>query len=303
VVVGLDGRVFLEESGAGNVFAFDLATGDQKWMQSTLGSGFNPVTALDRDNVLYSSTNYGMFFSIDTESGAVRWKTQLSGVLSPPVIAGPNVAFVGSNAYGFFAVDTAQHKQKWHFDVPDAGDTSSAPAVSGGVVYTVDAKNQLLYALDASTGTKRYGVPIAALPKGSPVVGVDAVYVATDAGIYAFDPVTGAPKWQQQPATPSVQPALLAYGDLASSTLAGHAFVLDRTTGMELRSLELGAKVAAPPIVDADDTAIYATDKGTVAIAKTWIKKWDSPLVGTVILATARVVILPPGQTFGEIGP
>jgi outer membrane protein assembly factor BamB len=301
-LVGRSGVVFLEESGQGNVYAFDLATGEQKWQAQTLGSGFNPVTALDRDNVLYSSTNYGMFFSIDAATGAVRWKTQLSGVLSPPVISAPGLAFVGSNAYGFYAVDLVAQKQKWHFDVPAIGDTSTAPAVANDVVYAVDSKNQLLFAIAAADGTKKFAVPIAGAPTGSPVVGVDAVYVATSLGITAFDPETGAFKWQK-PAVPVVQPALLAYGEVVSATTTGHAFVLDRTTGDELRGADLGGDVQLAPIVASDDLVIYTTSTGTVALANGETPAWSSKLFGTIVLGDGRVIVMPNSQTFGVIGP
>jgi outer membrane protein assembly factor BamB len=301
-LVGPSGVVFLEESGEGDVYAFDLTTGAQRWLTQTHGSGFNPVTALDREGVLYASTNYGMFFSLDSATGAVKWNTQLAGVLSPPVISAPGVAFVGSNAYGFYAVDLALHQGKWHFDVPATGDTSTAPAVSNGVVYAIDSKNQLLYALDAASGTKTFAVPIAGAPNGSPVVGVGAVYVATAQGIAAFDPATGALAWQH-PAGAVVQPALLAYGQIVSATPGGHAFVLDRTTGTEIRGAELGGVVQRAPIVTTDDVVIYATDQGTVAIASDGTPAWRSGYAGPIVLGDGRVVVMPASTTFGVIGP
>src|SRR5262249_35368770 len=155
----------------------------------------------------------------------------------------PGTAYIGTNAFGFYAIDTVAQKEKWHFDVPDTGDTSTAPAVANGAVYCVDATNRLLYALDTTDGSKKFGVPIAAAPTGSPVVGIDDVYVATEEGVIAFDARTGAVHWRQTPATPSVQPALLAFGDLVSSTRDGHTFVIDRKTGEQRRPIALDGDI------------------------------------------------------------
>ena len=306
-VVAAGNHVVVQESYAGVISSFDAKTGMQLWTYTgTAGSGIEPTPVIDSHGVLYATTNYGKLFALDVVSGMELWTLQLGGAFSAPVIGPPGTVYYGSNGpYGFYAVDTEMRKQRWHYDVPNMGDAVTAAAIGNGRIYFVDTKNSRLFALDAATGAHVYDVAVDGTAVGSAVLGVDTLYVATKtSGIEAFDAATGTLVWQHGTSAAVVQPALLANGEIVSSTVDGTAFVLRRSNGDELYSVPLGGNLVGSPTIDRDETAFFPTDKGVVAIAtKTRVVQWQSALVGPIVLADQKLVVLPAHNTLSVIGP
>jgi outer membrane protein assembly factor BamB len=214
-----------------------------------------------------------------------------------------NVYF-GTETYGVFAVDTATRADKWHFDVPGGGRVA-ALAYAAGRLYFVDTLASYLFALDATSGEQVFAVPITGGALGSPVIGIDAVFVATSTrGIAGFDPDSGNVRWQQ-PSTGAavVQPALLANGDLVTSSSGGLAQVIDRATGLARRSFAVGGTVTRPPIVAADDTTHFSTSAGIVAVDPTRGEiVWQSSFSGQFALGDRAMVVIPVEGQFAVIG-
>jgi outer membrane protein assembly factor BamB len=303
--VGAGNQIIVQENSAGDVLDFDGASGSPGWsFLDADGSGLEPVPLIDNQNLVYLTTNYGKLYVASAQTGAFQWDLQLAGAFSAPQMGAPGILYYGSqNPYGFYAVDVVARKQAWHFDVPDAGDATTAPALANGLVYFVDTKNSRLFALDASSGAPVIDVPVAGGAVGSPVIGVEFVYVATRMnGIAAFDATTGAARWQAPTNTNVVQPALLASGAVVASSTDGNAFVLDRATGATEHLAALGGTVNAPPIVDAADTVYFATSAGTVAVSQALAPVWTSPLTGRIALGDREVIVLPSANTLAIIG-
>jgi outer membrane protein assembly factor BamB len=307
-VVSASGTIIVQEV-VGQVHAFDGSSGLQVWTSPAASAAVEPFPIIGADGMLYTATSNGQVYGRNLTTGAVAWTLQLAGSFSAPVMDAPGSFYFGAGPnYGFYAVDTATQAQKWHFGV--TGDVSeTAPALTSGRVYFVDTINSQLYALDAATGAHVFDVPVPGMAKGAPVVGIDALYVATTTnGIVAFDLHTGATRWQQSPGADVVQPALLANGDLFSSTTSGVAFVLGRTDGLQRQSFPLGASVYGVPLLDAADTAYFATSAGTAAYdVATGAQVWQSPLfsgpTGRMALGDRRIIVLLGTQTFAVIGP
>lgn len=315
VSVGPGGRAWVQESQIGDVYGFDGNTGSQLWTASLKGASYELGVAIDADNVAHAGTNYGMIYAVDA-TGMIAWNLQLLGGFSAPIIGAAGTLYVGSNApYGFFAVDTVKHVTKWTYSVPNMGDATGAPTLGPMAVYFVDKTNSRLFALDQATGAHLYDVAIPGAGAGSAVLGVDALYVATaTAGVVAFDPQTGAIKWQHAEGGKGVvQPALLGNGNVVSSTTDGGGFVLDYVSGELVRSLAVGANVLAPPVVDAADAVYFATDQGTIALrADTGDQLWRSAITGCVgpvcrgnylAVGDGALFVLPANQTLAVIGP
>ena len=282
--------------------AFNAATGVRLWGATTPGS--RPHLALGFDDALYVGSDHGVFYCVDAVTGALRWQLQLAGSFGAPVVAAPGTLYFAADTYGVYSLDTMAVWQKWHFDVPGGGQPA-APAVGNGRVYVVDLLASHLFALDAETGAKIFDVAIAGSAVGAPVLGLDAVYVATKThGLAAFDPTSGALLWQQPPTTvATMQPALLANGNLVSSTAAGDGFVLDRS-GHAISMFALGGTVSAAPIVAADDTAFFSTSNGVVAISPLdGSIAWQSTLKGKIVLGDRSIVVIPIEGEFAVIGP
>jgi len=303
--VGVGNQIIVQENSAGDVLTFDGESGNAGWNFLTPdGSGLEPVPLIDHQNLAYLTTNYGKLYCVDAITGAFQWDLQLAGSFSAPQLGAPGIIYYGSQSpYGFYAVDVVARAQAWHFDVPDLGDATTAPALGNGRVYFVDTKNSRLFALDASSGALVINVPVAGGAVGSPVIGVEFVYVATRSdGIAAFDAATGGALWQAPAGTNVVQPALLASGDVVAAGTDGNAFVLDRATGATEQVAFLGGAVSSPPIVDAADTVYFATSVGTVAVSRALAPIWTSPLTGRIALGDRQVIVLPRENTLAVIG-
>ena len=306
VAIAAGNKILVEEQYTGDVYAYDAAGAPLWTFGAAVGAGLEPTVVIDEAGVAYHLTNYGMIFAVDTATGGERWRLQQAGSFSAPVISAPGTLYFGAGApYGFYAIDTVAQAPKWHIDVPNGGDAITAPAIGNGLVYFVDTLNSWLYGLDPEAmGAIRLAVAIPGTAHGSPVLGGDIVYVATmTSGIAAFDAVTGAALWQRPPGEAVVQPALLASGDLVSSTQDGRAFVLERVSGDERATWSIGASPLGPPRIDLEDSVYFATAQGSYAFTATGGARWQSPLTGVIAIAENGLVVLPAAQIVAMIGP
>jgi outer membrane protein assembly factor BamB len=181
------------------------------------------VTSGDADPALYN--NY--VYAIDANSGAVRWKVNVSsdvftspqyggpydlGVLGTPTVA-DGVVYVGARDGKLYALDAATGARRWTFDAPAStfinGFLSDAnqPFVAQGVVY--EAIHNLLYALDARTGRQLWSRQIVAtqLFNGLALV-AGVLYLSSreesagawprpqHSAVYAYTARDGQPLWQ-----------------------------------------------------------------------------------------------------------
>src|SRR6266478_4281028 len=109
------------------------------------------------NGAVYFGSGDGNLYSLDANSGELRWKFKTGDVVhASPAIAN-GVAYVGSWDSYFYAVDVRNGKEKWRFHagedalVHNQVGFQSSPAVVDGVVYT-GCRDAQLYALDATTG-------------------------------------------------------------------------------------------------------------------------------------------------------
>ncbi len=181
---------------------------------------------------------------------AILWKKDVGeGFAAPVVASGKLILFHRSAGKEIVDCFNALSGEKvWTFDYPttyrddfgfDEG-PRSAPAISGGVIYTFGAQG-VLTALDLATGKKRWSVPTATQfgvkkgffgAAGSPLIESGKVLVhvgGPNAGIVAFDAVTGAVAWKATSDEAS-------YSSPSAATIAGvrHAFFFTRAGIVDL---------------------------------------------------------------------
>jgi hypothetical protein len=303
--VGAGNALFVAQQSTTQLLAFNDVTGVQSWEFDTSGNQNVAAPAVDVNGALYATTDHGVVFSLDGATGKTIWSVQLDGAFSSPILAPPGLLYLGAtDGYGFFALDPSNGSEKWRFAGPMGGNLSATPAVGGGLVYLVESLSNHLYALDGTTGSQVFDVPVSGTIVGSPVLGLAGLFLATSTdGVAAFDPQTGGSLWQGPAGASVVQPALLSNGNVVSSTAAGMAFVLDQTTGDQIQTTPLGSAPTHPPILGANDTAYFATSGGTVAVAPMGTVLWQSPLTGRLVIDAAHLVLLLDTQVFETIGP
>jgi outer membrane protein assembly factor BamB len=191
----------------GGVFAYDGASGRLVW-SFTFDPAGGVDTVGDAGNV--AATNGAVYFrtydsllggdqgndnhlwALDARTGAVRWHVEgaVGNYFGDPAVAGGRL-FVGTAA-GLEARSTAIGALLWSRPGAAAG---SAPAVTGGVVYSTGLENGAwkLFARRVDTGALRWSRALSG-NAGLAVAG-GRVLAATSAGLSAFDAASGVPGW------------------------------------------------------------------------------------------------------------
>jgi uncharacterized protein (DUF433 family) len=126
----------------GNLYAVDLASGEEIWRFSARGAAASRPTVLGRV-VLFGSADHHMY-CLDRTSGAERWRFKTGGqILSSPVVVSGLVIF-GSNDEHVYAVNSDTGKEVWHFKTK--GPVAASPVFADGLVL-IGSDDGTLYAL------------------------------------------------------------------------------------------------------------------------------------------------------------
>ena len=154
---------------------------------------------------------------------------------------------IGTEDGGVHAFDAATGEDGWSADTGE--DAVTSVVVRNGVVYAVAAAQ--LVALDAATGNVRWTVAAAdGGAFGPPSVDGSLVYVGSaGGGVQAFKTADGTAgcTWDGIPASSMTLAEDAAYVIAADGT----ARALDRTSGQERWSVDLGGPVATAAVVGA----------------------------------------------------
>jgi eukaryotic-like serine/threonine-protein kinase len=139
----------------GNLYAVNLATGDQRWKFAT-EARITSSPATERGTVYFSSYD-GKFYAVDASTGKLKWKFQTAGkrrfvaghihgslpeaetmpdpfdfYFSSPTLSGEAV-YLGSGDGNVYSLDAASGKLNWIFTTGNV--VHASPAVASGVVY------------------------------------------------------------------------------------------------------------------------------------------------------------------------
>lgn len=204
-----DGLIYF--GGDPNFYALDAVTGAKKWefkgddayTFQTSPTVVGGVVYVSLRGTAASIQGVGTF-ALDAKTGAKLW-SKPTGVWvtesSPAVVN--NVVYAGSEFDGISAFEVATGTVKWK--MAEVSCANSSPTVANGIVYIgsgmFGTNNKKLYALDASTGAKKwdYGIEESTAGYSSPIVMGGIVYIGSGATLYAVDAATGAKKWDAKP--------------------------------------------------------------------------------------------------------
>lgn len=270
----------------GRMFAFDAATGDERWSFETGGPvQGSPAVA---GGVVYVTSRDGWLYALAAETGAVRWKYASDAIFaysSPTVARG--VVFVAAYDGKVHAVDAATGKKKWavtlHEDDPHqpltalGGRIDSSPTVAQGKVIVGGPGG--LYALRIQDGSQVWNLSTAGhaesgAVESSPAFADGVVYVgANDGKLRAVTAGTGEVRWVFNASDGIYSSPAVADGVVHVGSLDGHVYAVDAETGAARWSFKTGATVYASPAVTggvvyigSDDDHLYALDAATGAL-------------------------------------
>ena len=206
-----------------------------------------------------------------------------AGLWTSPIVAG-DLAYLGDAAGKFYAVQTADGKQRWSFAAGAA--IFSNATVDGDAVYFV-ADSGLLYKLDRRTGAELWhadigGAGIRSLPTGpagewdfanaSPVIANGSVFIGSADGVFhALDATTGKSLWTFKSGGKFRAAALVAGDRVYVGSMDNFVYALDRKNGAPLWRFDTGSPVTTAPalagdkivIGTRDQSLLYALDAGT----------------------------------------
>jgi outer membrane protein assembly factor BamB len=122
-----DSTVYVGVSDEFHIYAVDAVSGQEKWKFSTGLISYPP--AVD-DGVVYA-VSFDNLYALDARTGAVNWTINTAREnLTAPVISEQTI-LVGAGKY-MLALDRTTGQEKWRFE---AGDQTTTPAISDGVIY------------------------------------------------------------------------------------------------------------------------------------------------------------------------
>lgn len=206
----------------GYLYALDLDTGERRWAVQTGDSVVSSPTV--SDGTVFVGNDGGSFHALDAASGATEWAVMTDdSVGSSPTVAGGTV-YVGSDDRSLYAFDRETGNTTWTYETggavyssptvapvdglgeaggasntvatDDSGDTASVGANDGDATVFVGSFDGALYALNATTGEKRWSFDTADQVWSSPTVANGTVYVGSDdTSVYAIDATTGEQAW------------------------------------------------------------------------------------------------------------
>lgn len=198
------GLVFVG-SGNSNLYAVDLATGQEKWHYTT-GDCVRSSPLIANNTVYFGSWDNSVY-ALDTATGVEKWQFDTKGIVqASPVLAGP-LLVIGSRYPYVFALDRATGKEKWRFNYFGSWVESSA-VIASETAYVGSSDFLHLFAIDLKSGQRKWGFKTSGYSWSSPAADASKVYVGcarssqrhpTDGGdVYAVDAKTGREVWRFQ---------------------------------------------------------------------------------------------------------
>lgn len=130
----------------------------------------------------------GYLYAADVEAERWLWRVETGQVRNnlPPAIHDDTI-FVTTDSGTLYAIATTNGQIRWTFET--GAEDPSVPRLGDGLVYV--ANGNRVMAVDIDTGEERWNVKwenlSVALVDSPPLVTEDALYVGTDARMYAFD--------------------------------------------------------------------------------------------------------------------
>lgn len=249
----------------------------------------SPVVSGD---VVYVGSTDGQLYAIDRATGTERWKFATKGpISSSPAVSG-GLVYISSVDGKVYAIDAKAGTEKWSFAtrgerrftapgihgaiprterMPDPFDVFlSSPVIANGTVY-IGSGDQNVYALDATTGKRKWTFATGDVVHASPAVANGVVFIGSwDRNVYAIDAASGREKWRYTTGNDTAvynqigiaSSAAVSGGVVLVGARDGHFHVVDASTGaLKWKHNNNGGWTIGSPAV-LDGIVYFATSDG-----------------------------------------
>jgi len=273
------------------LYAFDAASGQQKWVASNSGViNSSPAIA---NGMVYVGSGDDNLYAFDAISGQQKWAAPTGGVIDSSPLVARGVVYVGSADHRLYAFDATTGQQKWVAST--GGVIDSTPAIANGMVY-VGSDDYKFYAFDATTGQQKWAAPTGGVIDSSPAIANGMVYISSDDyKFYAFDATTGQQKWVATGRFNLSSPAI-ANGMVYVGSDDHKLYALAANSGQMEWNASTGGVIASSPIiangvvyVGSADHKLYAFDVNSGQ--QKWVATTGGVIDSTPTIANGMVYV------------
>jgi outer membrane protein assembly factor BamB len=169
------------------LYALDEATGTLKWLFANKGSWVVGSPAVRGDDVVFATSDSGLFYDVDAHTGAPRFVLSFDHwpMFSSPALAG-RMAYIGSHAGKLLAIDLDTGKLAWSFRTPASLQNGAALTKADGSPNYEAVMTENFYDVMVSA-TAHMATSMGSI-LSSPAVADHTIYFgAADGNLYAID--------------------------------------------------------------------------------------------------------------------
>ncbi len=302
---------FDSKNGTGRVYCFDADTGAVAWVaEPQFDSGYETYRATFASPAVHGEhlvCGEGLHYAagarvicLDARTGRLRWSARTaSHVECTPVIAEVRAGgktetrvFVGAGDDGYYCLDLATGRQRWHLPGRDYPDAETSLAVHDGKVYAgLGNGGKALCVIDAVDGRELARVPTPYAVFSPPAIADGKLYVGMGNGDFvdAGSPPAGEvwcldlaklgahdggpiePDWRIRLGGTVLGAVAVAGERIYFADAAGTVHAADRRTGQVVATFQAHAPVYASPAVTArhvyvitETGMLYGLDRETL---------------------------------------
>jgi len=287
------GNVIYVASADENLYALDLATGQEKWKYK--GGSFKASPAV-KGAFVYVGDMDGHFHCVDAVKGTKRWTFDTGAeITSGANFDGDRILF-GSYDETLYCLN-ADGKPVWK--VKTDGPVNGSPAVAQGRTFVAGCDSSV-HVIDLATGKELAAIELDGQAAATAAVVGDQLYVGTMGNKFqAIDWNKAKVDWSFGPAK-RAQPFYASAAVTDTLAVVGsrdkHIYALERKTGKEVWSYATQGRVDASPVIAGNrvyagslDGNLYVLDLATgKEIQKLTL---DSPVTGSPAIAQGRLMV------------
>jgi outer membrane protein assembly factor BamB len=235
------GRVYFAAPSEGDqkLHAADAATGEVIWVAEhpfPIGAEHTPTPISNR--VYAPGADYGQFFALNAATGQTVWQAEVGGYVesAPTVQDGMVYLTVANRAYAF---NEMTGEIIWEVNTEEFPARDFPALVVDGVYYL--APSNKVYALDAATGEEVWSYESSMLSTAPVVTGrVLYGATDVDGAVFALDAATGQEIWKEYTGGQVIQSLTASDGLLFGESDSGALVAADANSGVRVWSFEKG---------------------------------------------------------------
>jgi outer membrane protein assembly factor BamB len=209
-----DGQYVYVASRDSHLYALDIRTGEEKWRVATRDM-ITATPALSGDAVIVGSFD-GTVRAVGARDGAERWSYDARLAISGDVVVSGDRVLAGSRTYDLIALDAGTGKESWRHYYWFSW-IESPPVVNNGVVYTGSSDATGVYAIDLSSGARKWKADVPGFAWPRPAVDQRMVVAGTigqgphpgnrEGALLGIDKRSGKTRWMliEAPSESTVQ--------------------------------------------------------------------------------------------------